>query len=56
MAQGTWVQSQVKSYQRLKKKKKKKKNDVNTQHYKVWIKDKVGQYWKRSNAFLYTLV
>ena len=28
----------------------------NIQHYKVWIKSKVGQYRKKSNALPYTLV
>ena len=42
MARKTWVQSQVKSYQRLKK----MVLDASllyTQHYKVWIKGKVEQ-------------
>ena len=45
MAWETWVQSQVKSYQRLKK----ILLDaylLNTQHYKVQIKGKVGQSWE----------
>ena len=29
---------------------------LNTQHYKVGIKDKVGQYPKRRSALPYTLV
>ena len=29
---------------------------LNTQHYKVWIKGKVGQSWERSSALPYTLV
>ena len=29
---------------------------LNTQHYKVRIKGKVGQFWKRSSALPYTLV
>ena len=29
---------------------------LNTQHYKVQIKDKVGQSWKSSSALPYTLV
>ena len=62
MVQETWVQSQVTSYQRLKKKKKKKKKMVldisllNTQQYKVHIKDKVEQSREMSSAFPYTLV
>ena len=28
---------------------------LNTQHYKVWIKGKVGQSWERSSALPYTL-
>ena len=60
MVQETGVQSQVKSYQRLKKKKKKKKKVVdatllNTQHYKVRIKGKVEQSMERSSALPYTL-
>ena len=51
----TGVQSQVESYQRLKKKKKKKKMVLdaallNTQHYKVRIKGKVEQFRERSSA------
>ena len=48
--------------QKKKKKKKKKKKTIldasllNTQHYKVRIKSKVGQSWERSSAFPYTLV
>ena len=87
MAQKTWVQSQVDSYQRVKKnknkkkkkkkkkqkkKKKTKKKQTNekqkkkkkaldaslliTQHYKVQIKSKVEQSWKRSSALPYTSV
>ena len=41
MAQETWVQSQVKSYQRLKKMVL-DASLLNTQHYKVQIKGKVG--------------
>ena len=47
------VQSQVESYQRLKK----MVLDAalhNTQHYKVRIKDKVEQSMKRSSVLLYT--
>ena len=29
---------------------------LNTQHYKVWIKGKVGQSWELSSALPYTLV
>ena len=29
---------------------------LNTQHYKVRIKGKVGQSWEKSNALHYTLV
>ena len=29
---------------------------LNTQHYKVWIKDKVEQFRERSSALPYTLV
>ena len=29
---------------------------LNTQHYKVWIKDKVGQCRKRSSALPYILI
>ena len=55
--------AQIKSYQRRKKKKKKKKKKkvldsslLNTQHYKVRIKGKVGQSRERSNALPYNLV
>ena len=44
----TWVQSQVESYQRGQK----IVLDaflLNTQHYKVRIKDKVGQFWEMSS-------
>ena len=58
MAWETGVQSQVESYQRLKKKKKKKKKKkvldaslLNTQHYKVQIKGKVEQSRERSRPF-----
>ena len=63
MAQETWFQSQVESYQILKKKKKKKKKKkvidaslLKTHYYKVWIKSKVEQSRKRSGALSYTLV
>ena len=55
MTQETRVESLVKSYQRF-------KNMIldasllNTQHYKVGIKGKVGQSWERSSALPYTLV
>ena len=42
MAWEIWVQSQVESYQRLKKMVL-GASLLNTQHYKVWIKDKVEQ-------------
>ena len=29
---------------------------LNTQHYKVWIKDKVGQSWEKSSTLPYTLL
>ena len=29
---------------------------LNTQHYKVQVKSKLGQSWKRSSALSYTLV
>ena len=29
---------------------------LNTQHYKVWIKGKVGQSWEKSSTLPYTLV
>ena len=29
---------------------------LNTQHYKVWIKSKVGQSWERSSALPHILV
>ena len=55
MVQGTGVQSQVESYQRLKK----ILLDaalLNTQHYKVSIKGKVVQSKERNSAHSYTLV
>ena len=54
MAWKTWVQSQVKSYQRLKK--WYDASLLNIQHYKVWIKGKVEQSRERSSIFPYTLV
>ena len=61
MGQETGVQSQVESYQRLKKKKKKKKMVLdtslfNTQHYKVHFKGKVEQSREKSSALPYTSV
>ena len=59
MTRKIWVQSQVESYQRLKKKKKKMVLDailLNTQHYQVRIKGKVEQSRERSSALPYTLV
>ena len=55
MARETWVQSQVESYQRLKKMVL-DATLLNTKDYKVWIKDKVEQSRERSSALLYTLV
>ena len=55
MARETWVQSQVESYQRLKKKVL-DASLFNTQHYKVRIKGKVEQSRERSSAFPYTSV
>ena len=55
MARETWVQSQVESYQRLKKMVL-DATLLNTQHYKVRIKGKVEQSKERSSALLYTLV
>ena len=55
MAQETGVQSQVESYQRLKK----MVLDTvlfNTQHYKVRIKSKVEQSRERSSALSYISV
>ena len=55
MARETGVQSQVESYQRLKK----MVLDaalLNIQHYKVRIKGKVEQSRERSSALPYTLV
>ena len=55
MLQQTGVQSQVESYQRLKK----MVLDgalLNTQHYEVQIKGKVEQPRERSSAIPYTLV
>ena len=42
---------------RTRRKKKKKVHDtalLNIQHYKVWIKGKVGQSWERSSTLPYT--
>ena len=54
-ARETWVQSQVKSYQRLKKWYL-MPPCFNTQHYKVWIKGKVEQSRERSSTLPYTLM
>ena len=55
MAQETGVQSQVESYQRLKKMVL-DTSLLNTQHYNVPFKGKVGQSRERSNPFSYTSV
>ena len=55
MAQETGVQSQVKSYQRLKKMVL-DASLLNIQHYKVGIKGKVEQSRERSSALPYTMV
>ena len=55
MAQETWVESQVESYQRLKKMVL-DASLIYTQHYKVGIKGKVEQSGKKSCALPYTLV
>ena len=52
---GDWVQSQAKSYLRLKKMLL-DATLLNTQHYKVWIKGKVEQSRERSSTLLYTSV
>ena len=49
MAQEIWVQSQVESYQRLKKMVR-DASLLNTQHYKIGIKGKVEQSKERSSA------
>ena len=49
MVRETWVQSQVASYQRLKKIVL-DTSLLNTQQYKVRIKGKVGQSWERRSA------
>ena len=51
MVRETGVQSQVKSYQRLKN--ILDASLLNTQHYKVWIKGKVEQSRERSSALPY---
>ena len=51
MARETWVQSQVESYQRLKKW---YVIPPNTQHYKIRFKDKVEQSREKSSALTYT--
>ena len=55
MARETGAQSQVESYQRLKKMVL-NASLLNTQHYKVRIKGKVEKSRERSSAFSYTLV
>ena len=55
MARETWVQSQVESYQRLKKMVL-DASLLNTQHYKVRIKGKVEQSRERISTLPYTLV
>ena len=55
MARETWVQAQVKSYQRLKKMVL-DASLLNTQQYKVGIKSKVEQFRERSSTLPYTLV
>ena len=54
MTQETWVQSQVESYQRLKK--WYFISLLNSQQYKVGIKGKVEQSRERSSALSYTSV
>ena len=56
MIRETVVQSQVESYQRLKKKMVLDAALLNTQHYKVRIKGKVEQSREWSGALHYTLV
>ena len=51
MVRETWVQSQVASYQRLKK-----WYLLNTQQYKIRIDDKVEQPREKSSALSYTSV
>ena len=55
MAQEIWVQSQIESYQRLKKMVI-EYSLLNTQYYKGRIKGKMDQSWERSSALPYTLV
>ena len=55
MARDTWVQSQVESYQRLKKMVL-DASLLNIQHYRVQIKVKEEQSRERSSALLYTLM
>ena len=52
---GDWVQTQVESYQKLKKMVL-DASLLNTQHYKVRIKGKVEQSREKSSALPYTLV
>ncbi len=56
MVQETRVQSQVESYQTLKKNLVFDAALLSTQHYKVRIKGKVEQSRERSSALPYTLV
>ena len=55
MARETWFQSQVESYQRLKKMIL-CATSLNIQHYEIWIKGKVEQSRERSSALPYALV
>ncbi len=55
MVRESWVQSQVESYQRLKKMVL-DATLLSTQHYKVRIKGKVEQSREMSGSFPYTLV
>ena len=55
MACEIWIQSQVESYQRLKKMVL-DTTLLNTQHYKVRIKSKVEQSREKSSDLPYTLV
>ena len=50
----TRVQSQVKSYQKLRKKKVFDTSLLDTENFKVQIKGKVEQTKERSNALSYT--
>ena len=55
MAWETWVQFQVESYEKTQKMVL-DASLLNTQHYKVRIKGKVGESWERSSALPHTLV